>query len=285
MKTKELLHPGKKSKQVSDLKRQIINDVSGMSHPSQTSRRHHTAFNGRMTSTRRQLRRKSLNHVTQSQQALAKRIKAGRESLGARVTHQQKDIPAHLLSLKIEHRHLDGGAGAINLMRTTGRDAYGTYLIVSIEVPVPLDAAYDAWNKSPDFPHFMKRTQEIDQFDGSGMTWRVHTPAGPFVWRAAACDQQPCTFITWKSLRGVPHPNFGSVNFDPISNYKTSILVQIGFEVDGLEGCTGDPLPALTFTLERCLLRLHNIIEHQISGGEISDPCLLTEAGALQPAG
>ena len=284
MKTKALLHSGKKSKQDSDLRRQIINDVSGMSHPPQTPRRRHTGFNGGTTSTRRHLRRKSLNNVTQSQQALAKRIKAGRQSLGARVTHHQKDIPAHLSSLKIEHRLLDGGASAINLVRTTGRDVDGTYLIMSIEVPVPLDAAYDAWNKSPDFPHFMKGTQKIDQFDGSGMTWRVHTPSGPFVWRAAVSDQQPCTFITWKSLRGAPHPNFGSVSFDPISNHKTSILVQIGFEVEGLDGCTGDPLPALTYTLERCLLRLHNAIELETSGGEMSGPCLLTEAGALQSA-
>jgi hypothetical protein len=241
-----------------------------MSHPSHASRRHSIGFNGGTTSTRRHLQRKNLNPITQSQQALAKRIKAGRQSKGSQLMRHQQDMPVHLSSLKIEHRLLDGGSSAINLVRTTGCDVDGAYLIMSIDVHAPLAAAYDAWNKFPDFPHFMKITQEIDQFDGSGMTWRVHTPRQPFIWRAVVCDQQPCTHIAWKSLRGTTHPNFGSVSFEPTDSRETCIFVQIAFEVNGYDGEFGDPLPSLSYSLERSLRRFHSSLESQVVEAEVS---------------
>jgi uncharacterized membrane protein len=164
--------------------------------------------------------------------------------------------------------HLNGA----NLVRSTVSDEDGSYLIMSIEVPVPFTVAYDAWTRFDEVPHFMRGTHLPELGDGSRMTWRVQTLFDQFAWQAQVCDQVPFEFITWKSVQGTPPPGFGSVRFEPISHQQSWIMVQVGFDMSGVYRWLGDPMPSLSQSLEQSLRRFHDTLVVQTLDEVASSP-------------
>ncbi len=145
----------------------------------------------------------------------------------------------------------------LNLIRSTVSDEDGSYLVMSIEVPVSFTAAYDAWTRFADVPHFMRGRDLAASGDGSRMTWRIRTLFDEFAWQAKVSEQVPFEFIAWNSVLGAPHPGFGSVGFEPISPHRTWILVQAAFDMSGIYRWLGNPLPSLSHSLEQSLKRFY----------------------------
>lgn len=149
----------------------------------------------------------------------------------------------------------DDGLG---LLRSTVIDEGGHNLVMSIEIPLPCAATYDAWIRFDHVPHFMRGTPLSDRCDGSRMTWRVRTLFDQFAWQAKVCAQVPFEFIIWKSVQGTPHPGFGSVIFEPNGQQKTRISVNIGFDKSGPSRWLGNPMPSISSLLEQSLKRFHD---------------------------
>lgn len=149
-----------------------------------------------------------------------------------------------------------------NLVCSSASDDEASCLIMSVEVPASYTTAYDAWTRF-ELPYFMKGVEMPSYHDGGRMTWRVRTLFDQFAWQARVCDVSPSNLIAWKSIQGAPHPNFGSVSFEPMSDHRTWILVKIGFEMSGVYRCLGDPLPSISQSLERSLLRFHDFMTVQ----------------------
>lgn len=165
--------------------------------------------------------------------------------------------------LQIEHGIAAAGETGPNLIRSTANDADGAYLILSMEVPAPVILAYETWTRFAALPYFMHAAHAVDQFDGSRMTWCLETPFDQFAWQATVTEVVPFDLIVWKSVVGMPHPNFGSVGFEPVNASRTVVTVQVGFDLRGPAGWPGDPLPALTPLLERSLQRFHDLMAVQ----------------------
>lgn len=170
---------------------------------------------------------------------------------------QQQDTAILLSPLELLLGNAQICGDGMNLIRSEVSDDEGTYLVMSIEVPAPFTAAYDAWIRFDDIPHFMRGRNLPETCDGSRMTWRIRTLFDQFAWQAKVCDQVPFESIAWKSVQGTPHPGFGSVSFEPIGHLRTLILVQVGFDMSGLYRWLGDPLPSLSRSLEQSLKRFH----------------------------
>lgn len=156
---------------------------------------------------------------------------------------------------------------AMNLIRSTVIDEAGSYLVMSIEVPVPFTVAYDAWTCFEDIPHFM-RGSVGHCHDGSRMTWCIRTLVDQFAWQARVCEQLPFELISWKSVQGTPHPGFGSVVFEPITHLRTWVLVQVAFDMSGIHRWLGDPIPSVSRSLEQSLKRFHRSLPVCPADGE-----------------
>lgn len=94
----------------------------------------------------------------------------------------------------------------INLIRSTISDKEGSYLVMSTEVPVTSTAAYDAWPRFDDVPHFMRGRVIPTSHDGSRMTSRIRTLFDQFAWQGKVFAQLSSDLIAWKSEAGAPHP-------------------------------------------------------------------------------
>ncbi|WP_395742177.1 hypothetical protein [Prosthecobacter sp.] len=197
--------------------------------------------------------RQNTTHPAGRRRVLAKRARgAGRRKLRAPVRpHAPVPAPAR------EARPLPAPAASLQVVRSTASEEDVSCLIMSVEVPVSFTAAYDAWVRS-ELPYFMLGTQAQDPYNPSRMTWRVHTLFEQFAWQAQVCEVTPYEHIAWDNAPGMPHPNFGSVSFEPIDSHRTWVIVQIGFDMSGIYRWLGDPLPSISQSLERALLRFHD---------------------------
>ena len=188
-----------------------------------------------------------------------------RHALGVRTheIHPRLQVSARPSLAEIVCANAEISGGGINLVRSTVSDEEGSYLVMSIEVPSHFTAAYEAWTRFEDLPHFMRGGDLPGSHDGSRMTWRIRTLLDQFAWQARVCEQVPFDLIVWKSVQGTPHPGFGSVSFEPINHLSTWIMVQVAFDLGGVYRWLGDPLPSISCSLEQSLRRFH----HSISAG------------------
>ncbi len=203
--------------------------------------------------------RKHARHTTGRSQIMSARKRAAKPGQLTKQPHKQ-EAAEDRLSMEIVPPDAEIPDDGLNLIRSMFCDEDGSYLVMSIEVPVPLTAAYDAWTRFDDVPHFMRGKELPESLDGSRMTWRVRTLFDQFAWQAKVCEQAPCEFIVWKSVQGTPHPGFGSVSFEPISQLRSWIMVQVGFDMSGVYRWLGDPVPSLSHSLEKSLRRFHNLV-------------------------
>ena len=171
----------------------------------------------------------------------------------------------------------------INLIHSTVSDEDGSYLVMSIEVPLPFTAAYDAWTRFEDVPHFMRGRDLSESRDGSRMTWRIRTLFDEFAWQAKVSAQAPFDFIAWQSVIGTPHPGFGSVSFEPISHLRTWILVQVAFDMSGIYRWLGDPLPSLSRSLKQSLKRFYDSMAIRPLDEKELQPTCPADASACHP--
>lgn len=203
--------------------------------------------------------RKHARQTTGRRQIMAARKRADKP--GQLTKQPQKQEAAGVrTSMEIVPPDVEVADDGLNLIRSMFCDEDGSYLVMSIEVPVPLTAAYDAWTRYDDIPHFMRGKELSASLDGSRMTWRVRTLFDQFAWQAKVCEQVSCECIVWKSVQGTPHPGFGSVSFEPISQLRSWIMVQVGFDMSGVYRWLGDPVPSLSHSLEKSLRRFHNLV-------------------------
>ena len=233
-----------------------------------------------MKTKRYRPQRNPTRHATR-RRTMAARVKAG---MLKRVPpqprqHERGGAVLQRSPMEIMFGNAEVCADGMNLVRSTVSDEDGSYLVMSVEVPVPFTAAYDAWTKFDDVPHFMRGVCRSESHDGSRMTWRISTLFDQFAWQATVCEQVPYEFIGWKSVQGTPHPGFGTVSFEPISHLRTWILVQVGFDMSGVYRWLGDPLPSLSHTLEQSLKRFHGcMVIHAADAVETQPPCLADAA-------
>lgn len=147
--------------------------------------------------------------------------------------------------------------GVTHLRSMAGDDT--ACLTLSIEVPAPAAEAYEAWTKL-ELPYFMRGTTVPEYLDGAHMTWSVRTLFDQFAWQAKVCEVTPWERVVWKSEPGAPRPNFGSVRFEGMDDHHTSVIIHVEFEMSDVYQWLGSPLPSLTGSLERMLLRFRDIL-------------------------
>jgi len=107
----------------------------------------------------------------------------------------------------------------------------------SIEVNVPVSAAYNQWTQFEDFPLFMEGVDHVHQKDDTRLHW-VATVAGKTnEWDAKILEQHPDKQISWISEDG--KKTRGTVTFEPVGESKTRIRLSMGYQAEGVKEALG----------------------------------------------
>jgi len=131
----------------------------------------------------------------------------------------------------------------------------------SIEVNVPVSAAYNQWTQFEDFPKFMKGVLEVNQVDDTHLHWRVKIAGKEEEWDAEITEQIPDKRIAWHSTSGAE--NSGVVSFHKISDSKTRIMLQIDYTPQDTVEEVGDAMGVIRMRTRGDLKRFKKFIEEQ----------------------
>ena len=103
----------------------------------------------------------------------------------------------------------------------------------SIEVNVPVSAAYNQWTQFEDFPLFMEGVEHVEQKDDTRLHWVAKVGGKTNEWDAKILEQHPDKQISWISEDG--KKTRGTVSFEPVGESKTRIRLSMSYQADPLE--------------------------------------------------
>jgi len=104
----------------------------------------------------------------------------------------------------------------------------------TIDVNVPVRAAYNQWTQFEEFPRFMDNVKSVEQIDDRRLHWVADIGGKQTEWDAEIVDQVPDQRVAWRSTGGTP--NDGMVTFEPAGPDRTKVTVAIEAEpTDPLE--------------------------------------------------
>ena len=128
-----------------------------------------------------------------------------------------------------------------------------------IVVDVPVSVAYNQWTQFESFPEFMEGVKEVVQLDEKRLRWRADIKGKDEEWEAEITDQVPDRHVAWRSVTGTP--NAGSVRFQPDSEGKTKVALELTYEPRDAAEKVGDALGFLERQVSADLERFKEFVE------------------------
>ncbi|HKY15062.1 MAG TPA: SRPBCC family protein [Microthrixaceae bacterium] len=110
----------------------------------------------------------------------------------------------------------------------------------SVEVHVPVRAAYDQWTQFEEFPSFMDGVESVTQVDDRHLHWVAKIGGVEREWDAEITEQHPDERVAWRATSGAD--NAGVVTFHRLSDDTTKVMLQLDFEPEGFAEQAGDKL-------------------------------------------
>ena len=152
-----------------------------------------------------------------------------------------------------------GGALLAKQMKKSGAAGSDSSVKESIDVNVPLRAAYDQFTQFEEFPLFMDSVHEIKQLDDKRLHWKADVAGKPIEWDAEITEQIPDRKIAWRSTSGTT--NEGAVTFKQVSDGVTRVTLQMRYEPQGAIEMVGDMLGAIRTEAKSNLKKFKEMIE------------------------
>ena len=131
----------------------------------------------------------------------------------------------------------------------------------SVEVNVPLRAAYDQWTQFESFPQFMEGVKEVRQLDDRRLHWRAEIMGKDVEWTAEIEEQVPDTRISWQSTSGAK--NFGLVTFAALDPQHTRVTLRLDVDPEGATETVGTAVGFLGARVKGDLDRFKKFIEER----------------------
>ena len=129
----------------------------------------------------------------------------------------------------------------------------------SIEVAVPVSAAYDQWTQFEEFPRFMQGVEEVRQLGETRLHWVVSVGGRRAQWDAKILEQHPDRQISWISEDG--KNNRGSVTFEPLGEDRTLVGLSLGYQAEGFVEAVGSAAGLDRRRIDADLVRFKELIE------------------------
>ena len=136
-----------------------------------------------------------------------------------------------------------------------------SYIEKSIEINVPVKAAYNQWTQFEEFPRFMEGVKEVQQLDDKHLHWKAEIAGKEKEWNAEITEQIPDQRIAWTSVAGAW--TGGTVTFHPLSDQTSKVLLRLEYEPQGFVENVGDAAGFVTRRVEGDLERFKDYIERR----------------------
>ena len=136
-----------------------------------------------------------------------------------------------------------------------------SYIEKSIEINVPVKAAYNQWTQFEEFPRFMEGVKAVQQLDDKHLHWKAEIAGKDKEWNAEITEQIPDQRIAWTSVAGAW--TGGTVTFHPLSDQTSKVLLRIEYEPQGFVENVGDAAGFVTRRVEGDLERFKEYIERR----------------------
>jgi uncharacterized membrane protein len=129
----------------------------------------------------------------------------------------------------------------------------------SIEINVPVRAAYNQWTQFEEFPRFMEGVKQVKQIDDTHLHWKADVGGKEKEWNAEITEQIPDQRIAWTSRGGTI--NAGIVTFQPVSDSKSKVMLKMEYDPQGFVENVGDAVGVVTQRVQGDLERFKHYIE------------------------
>jgi uncharacterized membrane protein len=131
----------------------------------------------------------------------------------------------------------------------------------SIEINVPVRAAYNQWTQFEEFPKFMQGVKQVKQIDDKHLQWTADIGGKEKEWKAEITEQIPDERIAWTSRGGTI--NAGVVTFHRLSDSKSKVMLQMEYDPQGFVENVGDAVGVVTQRVQGDLERFKQYIENR----------------------
>jgi uncharacterized membrane protein len=131
----------------------------------------------------------------------------------------------------------------------------------SIEINVPVRAAYNQWTQFEEFPKFMEGVKQVKQLDDKHLHWKADIGGKEKEWKAEITEQIPDERIAWTSRGGAI--NAGVVTFHRLSDSKSKVMLQMEYDPQGFVESVGDAVGVVTQRVQGDLERFKQYIENR----------------------
>jgi uncharacterized membrane protein len=129
----------------------------------------------------------------------------------------------------------------------------------SIEVAVPVSAAYNQWTQFEEFPQFMDGVEEVRQLGDTRLHWVASVGGRRAEWDAKILEQHPDRQISWISEDG--KKTRGTVTFESLSEKRTLVRLSLGYQAEGFVEAVGSAAGLDRRRIEGDLVRFKELIE------------------------
>jgi uncharacterized membrane protein len=131
----------------------------------------------------------------------------------------------------------------------------------SIEINVPVRAAYNQWTQFEEFPKFMEGVTQVKQIDDKHLHWKADIGGKEKEWKAEITEQIPDERIAWTSRGGAI--NAGVVTFHRLSDSKSKVMLQMEYDPQGFVENVGDAIGVVSQRVQGDLERFKQYIENR----------------------
>ena len=131
----------------------------------------------------------------------------------------------------------------------------------SIDVKVPVRAAYNQWTQFEEFPRFMEGVTSVTQMDDRHLRWQAEVAGKAKEWMAEVTEQIPDERVAWKSTSGAR--NAGVVTFHRLNDETTRVMLQLDYDPEGMIENVGDAVGVVSSRVAGDLERFKEFIEQQ----------------------
>lgn len=131
----------------------------------------------------------------------------------------------------------------------------------SIEINVPVNAAYNQWTQFEEFPKFMEGVKEVKQTDDTHLHWKADIAGKEKEWDAEITEQIPDERIAWRARDGAM--NAGVVTFHRLSDKKSKVMLQMEYDPKGIVENVGDAVGVVSQRVLGDLERFKRYIENR----------------------